>query len=124
MRKATVFLVLAGLLALFVVPMLPAPRGAQPAVENTVVGTNSYPTPRVPHAAIAIANHADWHAESTAGDGSIATPFIIEDLEIDCAGAGAGITIAGTTDYAIIRNVFVNASGAGATDVGMVLQGV
>jgi hypothetical protein len=87
------------------------------------IARGDYPAARVPHAAINITSSLNWSVEASSGSGIAGDPWILEDLEIDCAGVGSGITVNGTTDYAVIRNCYVNASGSGAIDLGiMILQ--
>jgi parallel beta-helix repeat protein len=72
---------------------------------------------------IVIASNADFDLYDSGGDGSPLNPWIIENIEIDCASAGSGISISGTTDYAIIRDSYIHNSGSGALDAGIAISG-
>ena len=67
------------------------------------------------HAPIRIDSDADFGIGVngvSAGDGSLGTPWIIENLEIDGTGFGYCIYIGNTTDYFEVRDCYLhNASG-------------
>jgi hypothetical protein len=75
--------------------------------------------PRI--AQIVIASDVDWDTYDSGGDGSAGNPWIIENFLIEDNDTGTAVMISGTTDHAIIRNAFINESGAGATDAAILI---
>jgi len=67
-----------------------------------------------------ITSDSDWITYAT-GSGTLIDPWVIEGLLIECNGTGSGISISGTTDVAIIRDSFINESGSGALDAGIMI---
>ena len=56
---------------------------------------------------IRIDENADISSYASSGDGSSGTPYVIENLEINATGYGAGIFVGNTTSHLIIRNCLV-----------------
>lgn len=75
------------------------------------------------HSPIVISSDSDWSTYATGGSGLPGNPWVIQDLLIDCAGSGSGITISGTSDYAVIQDCFVNNSGSGGSDCAISITG-
>jgi len=63
-----------------------------------------------PHAPIRIDSDADFPGVATGGDGSAATPWEIENYEINGTGTGPCIYVANTTDHFNIMNCTLNNS--------------
>ncbi len=67
-----------------------------------------------PHAPIRIDSNADFPGIATSGDGSLISPWIIENYEINGTGYGYCIYVGNTTEHFVIRNCSLyNARGFG-----------
>lgn len=80
-------------------------------------------------APIRINNNSDLSTIATGGNGSLGTPWVIENLDINGSGIGYCIYIGNTTEHFIVRNCSLyNASGVGTwpyfLDCGINLYGV
>jgi parallel beta-helix repeat protein len=66
----------------------------------------------------------DWDDAPCTGAGVPGNPYIIEDLEIDCAGTGSGITIIHSDAYFIIRDCLIYDSSSSGNYAGIDLRDV
>lgn len=103
----------------FIASCIPAPN--QPANRGVIYESDA-PTGLTRHAPIVITSDADWAGLASSGDGSAGSPWIIENFMIECNGSGSGVVVTGTSDYAIIRNAYINETGAGPTDIAFGVQ--
>lgn len=86
----------------------------------------------IDHAPIRIDSDLDFDSAHgvSGGDGTVGTPWIIENLRIDGAGYGYGIYVGNTTDYFVIRDSYLYGAAGGTSgwpytpDSGLVLNNV
>jgi parallel beta-helix repeat protein len=128
-----------------IVMVLPAPVGAPnnpPAPGQTgpdaplplalpSITPTLQPAAYTPSAPIRIDSNADFDAAHgvSAGDGSLASPWIIEGLSIDGSGSSYGIYIGNTTDHFIVRDSYMSDAAGDfrwkySPDAGIVLNNV
>jgi len=99
--------------------MVPSQFGASPEYYISNITYTGMPARH--DAPIVITSDADWVVYADDGDGSATNPWIVENYDIDCGGAGTGISISGTTNHAIFRNIYINNTGSGGTDCGIAI---
>ena len=61
-----------------------------------------------PHAPISITSNAQFSGNASAGNGTVWSPWIIKNYEINATGYSYGIRIEDTTDYFIIRDCYIH----------------
>ena len=64
----------------------------------------------IPHDSIYIIDDQDFIVQGWSGNGSIANPFVIENLSIAIDGSGSCISVKDTTVYFTIRNCILSSS--------------
>ena len=79
-------------------------------------------SPGTPHTTILIDSNDDFDTQGWPGDGSIGTPYLIDDLEINATAANPGISITGTDVYFVISDCIIN--GSYEVSTGIVLNSV
>ncbi len=77
-------------------------------------------------APIVINDDGDWGPLASSGDGTPANPWVIQNKLIECNWSGSGISVTGTTNHAILRNIYINETGPSlpAYDCGILLMTV
>ncbi len=124
MRKTTTIFILASILAMFIVSTVP--RTDRLASDPLAITTSHAWPGLVRTAPLVINDDGDWGPLASAGDGTSANPWIIQNKLIECNWSGSGISVTGTTNHAILRNIYINETGPSlpAYDSGIVLMSV